>query len=219
MVTRQQVVDAYRWLLGREPESEAAIEAQMTARSLDELRHTLVFHAAFDAVVAATRDGSLERRIEISLLGEMYATRRGAAPRRHGPVRKPCRGGVDGTPQVDMPAAPLPRSRALRTMAGPCRVIREALASPTRRSSGAHAAVERATGAGRAGSVFAEEAVEGRQHERGDRAAGADGATVCAGAAAASASGDVSRRAGASGGDPAVGGAASRGGGRRRLPT
>jgi methylase of polypeptide subunit release factors len=42
VVTRQQVVDAYFWFLGREPESEAAIEAHMTARTLDELRLTFM---------------------------------------------------------------------------------------------------------------------------------------------------------------------------------
>jgi hypothetical protein len=68
--------------------------------------------------------------------------------------------------------------------------------------------------AGRPRGVFAEEAVEGRDDARGDDEAGADGAPLRAGAAAASASGDVSRGVCAGGWDSVAGRAEGRSGGR-----
>jgi 2-polyprenyl-3-methyl-5-hydroxy-6-metoxy-1,4-benzoquinol methylase len=51
MVSRQEVVYAYRLLLGREPESEAAIEGHLRAESWLDLRQRFVRSSEFQAIV------------------------------------------------------------------------------------------------------------------------------------------------------------------------
>jgi SAM-dependent methyltransferase len=69
MVSRQDVIDAYRFILGRAPESEAAVHAHLRASSIAELRRTFLgsaeFKAAQHSIEAGRHYGGAPMQIEI----------------------------------------------------------------------------------------------------------------------------------------------------------